>query len=81
MQDTPTPGFFFQDRALQVTQAVSEPTALLVFGLALLVIGGGLRRKRLEAEPKAEKTPELQPIAYPAVQLAEVPPMSAPIPR
>lgn len=83
VDDTPSAGFFLQEQALQMTQAVSEPMALLVFGLAMLVIGSGLRRRGLEGKPQSMKTSELKvrERSYPAVQLAEVTSLSPSIRR
>lgn len=83
VDDTPSAGFFLQEQALQMTQAVSEPMALLVFGLAMLVIGGGLRRKRLEGRRQPVKASEPKPreSSYPGVQLGEVTSLSPSVRR
>lgn len=83
VDDTPSAGFFLQEQALQMTQAVSEPMALLVFGLAMLVIGSGLRRRGFEGKPQSMKASELKlrESSYPGVQLGEVTSLSPSVRR
>lgn len=81
IEQAPNAGFFFQDRALQATQAISDPTALLVFGLALMVIGGGLRRKGFGESATRKTVPQPQPSPYPGVQLADVGSAMPPLPH